>query len=405
MKKITILTIALILLTFLFKGCTEPYEIKSIDFESVLVVESTLTNELKTQEVKLSRTSTLENTNILTEQNATVIVVTNDGRQYGFSQDTEIGSYWSDEQFKVDEDVEYTLTITTNDGKKYTSKKVTLPQEVEIDKVYAEFYEEEGKKGAQVYVDSKDPTGKAKYFRYEYEETYEIVTLYSITLDAEIVNYNEETGEYDIILTEKEPEDVCYSSQYSTGIIQTATTDLAENEVFHFPVRFLDEDNSLIRDQYSILVKQYVQSIEAYTFYETITELGSVESLLSQGQPGYVTGNMTSVGNPEEKVLGFFEASPVTTKRTFFNYEDVGLEKPPYFYDFCQVYKLDYRDNTVLDEDGEKDRNERKFLREKLLFNNYQIVEEVFPIYYIVQGECSYCTLFSSNVKPDYWED
>jgi len=401
MKKITILTITLISLTLLFKGCTEPYEIETIDFESVLVVESTLTDELKTQEVKLSRTSTLENTDILTEQNATVAVVTNDGRQYGFSQDTETGSYLSNEEFKVDETVEYTLNITTSDGKKYTSAAVILPQSVEINKVYAEFYEEEGKKGAQVYVDSKDPTGKAKYFRYEYEETYKIVTLYSITLDAEIVNYDEETGEYDIILTEKEPEDVCYSSQYSTGIIQTATTDLTENEVFHFPVRFLDEDNSLIRDQYSILVKQYVQSLEAYTFYETIKELGSVESLLSQGQPGYVTGNMTSVENPEEKVLGFFETSPVTTKRTFFNYEDIGLEKPPYFYDFCQLYRLDYRDNTVLDED----RNERKFLREKLQFNNYQVVEGGFPLYYIVQGECSYCTLFSSNVKPDYWED
>jgi len=401
MKKITILTITLILLTLLFKGCTEPYEIETIDFESVLVVESTLTDELKTQEVKLSRTSTLENTNILTEQNATVTVVTNDGRQYGFSQDTETGSYRSNEQFKVDEAVEYNLTITTNDGKKYTSTNVTLPQVVGIDKVYAELYEKEGKKGAQVYVDSKDPTGKAKYFRYEYEETYEIVTPYSSSLDAEVVNYNEETEEYDIILTEREPEDMCYSSQYSTGIIQTATTDLTENEVFHFPIRFLDEDNSLIRDQYSILVKQYVQSIEAYTFYETISELGSVESLLSQGQPGYVTGNMTSVENPEEKVLGFFEASPVTTKRTFFNYEDIGLEKPPYFYSLCQIYRFDYRDNTVLD--GDYDQRRQLYL--KLNFNNYEVIEGAFPVYYIVQGECSYCTLFSSNVKPDYWED
>ena len=41
-------------------GCTEPFLIETIDFESVLVVEGTLTDELKRQEVKLSGTIGLE---------------------------------------------------------------------------------------------------------------------------------------------------------------------------------------------------------------------------------------------------------------------------------------------------------------------------------------------------------
>ena len=40
-------------------SCTEPYEIETVDFESVLVVESTITNEVRPQVVKLSKTSQL----------------------------------------------------------------------------------------------------------------------------------------------------------------------------------------------------------------------------------------------------------------------------------------------------------------------------------------------------------
>ncbi len=384
-------------------GCTEPYEIETINYEKVLVVESTITNEMKPQVVKLSRTSTLENPQILIENNATVTVSGNSGETYSFSQDSETGFYISNQAFSAQPNVTYTLEIKTQDGKNYKSSTVILPPTVEMDEVYAERIEDlsDDKDGVQVLVNTEDATGNAKYFRYEYEETYKITAPYPSPYTAEIINFDDEFYTFDIILTPREPEIICYSTETSTGINQTTTTEFNENRVFRFPVKYLSKNDAKLQTRYSILVNQYVQSVEAYTFYKIVKELGSVESLLSQGQPGYVAGNMVSETDPDEKVLGFFEASSMTSKRIYFNYEDFVLEKPPYFV-VCDVLVLDYLDNTVLDNDP----NERENLFTYLSYFNYQVLSlGQNTIYRIVQAECSVCTSFSSNVRPDFWED
>ena len=399
MKKILIL----FLLIVFQNSCTEPYEIETVGYENVLVVESTITDEVKPQIVKLSRTSSLENTDVLTENNATVTVMGTNGDDFSFSQDNETGFYVSDQPFSAQPNVSYTLKIVAQDGKNYSSSAVTLPPSVEMDEVFAEriVSPTDDKDGVQVLVNTEDPTGNSKYFRYEYEESYKIVAPYPSPYTAEIINFDDEFYTFEVILTPREPEIICYSTEYSTGIDQTATTELNENRVVRFPVKYLSKLDAKMQTRYSILVKQYVQSVEAYTFYKIVKELGSVGSLLSQGQPGYVAGNMVSEANPDEKVLGFFEASSMTSKRIYFNYEDFGLEKPPYFVD-CDVLVLDYRDNSTLDNDP----NDRESIFTYLSYFGYQVIQHgPWFQYTIAKPECSVCTSFSSNVRPDFWVD
>ena len=392
-----IIFFALCAFLLLSTACTEAFDIETIDYESVLVVESTITDEKKHQVVKLSRTTTLENSGVLLEDNAKVIVEDSDGNSFTFSQDFDSGNYVSDIEFQAFANTNYTLKINTQDGKNYNSTSVILPSTVEMDKVYAEPATANGEEGIHILVDTYDVTGNAKYFRYEFEETYKIVAPNPSRYVSEIVNHNPVNGTYDIILTQREPEIVCYASDISTGIIQTATNNLSEDKVFRFPVQFISKKNPVIQSRYSILVKQYVQSLESYTFYKTIKELGSVESLLSQGQPGYVAGNMKSGVDPDEKVLGYFEASSTTSKRIYFNYEDFGLEKPPYFVE-CEVFSLNY---ALFD-----DPDERSIIFNYLTYFNYQVLDlSQETIYAIVQPECSVCTSFASNIKPDFWVD
>lgn len=400
MKKIIFYTAFLSILLFQI-GCTEPYEIETVNFESVLVVESTITNEMKPQIVKLSKTTTLENTEILIVNDATVSVSSSIGNNFSFKWDSETGNYISQQPFSAQPNVSYTLNINTQDGKSYSSSAVTLPNSIGIDEVYAEpiVSPTENKDGVQVLVNTEDPTGNEKYFRYEYEETYKITAPNPSKYSAEIINYEPDDGSYEIVLTPRETEEICYSTEISTGITQTTTSELNENKVFRFPIRYLSKNDARIQTRYSILVKQYVQSVEAYTFYKIVKELGSVASLLSQGQPGYVAGNMVSEANPNEKVLGFFEASSMSSKRIYFNYEDFELKKPPYFID-CQVLQLDYNKNSPLNY------NEREALYGYITYDDYQVLslgQET--VYRVVQPECSVCTSFSSNIKPDFWED
>lgn len=51
------------MLTFIFNGCTETYPLLTNTYEEALVVEATITNELKNQEIKITKTSRLEDEN------------------------------------------------------------------------------------------------------------------------------------------------------------------------------------------------------------------------------------------------------------------------------------------------------------------------------------------------------
>lgn len=330
--------IASFLMIFGNFACTEPYEIESKTFERILVVEGTITDQPDHQIIKISRTTPLDNKAIAYESNAKVSVAGSDGSKFNFTQDVNTGFYVSDQAFAAEPGISYILNILTADGKHYLSSPAVLPPTVPINKLYAErIVDPPGNKdGVQVLVDTEDTSGKAKYFRYEYEETYKITAPYPSPYIAEIINFDPVAFTFEIALTPREPEQICYSTEISSGISQTSTTELGENKIFRFPVRYLSKLDARLQTRYSILVKQYVQSLEAYTFYKIIKEMGSIESLLSQGQPGYVMGNIENADDADEKVLGFFEVSTTTSKRIFFDYMDFGLPKPPYFYE-CEV--------------------------------------------------------------------
>lgn len=396
-------------------SCKEPFEIESITFENALVVEATITNEMKNQEINISRAFLLNQDGPAIENNAQVKVEDSQQNTYAFHQDT-TGKYISDTPFQAQENVTYKLFITTNDGIQYESQNVELTPISEITRLYAELEED----NVKVFVDSDNENSEVQFFRYEYEETFKIIVpKFEPTFNAEIINLVEDDFleillEYDITLVPKTQEqqqtEVCYSTIKSFGIRQTSTNELDDNVVFRYPVRIIDKGDSVLRERYSILVKQYVQNIESYTFYRIVNELGGVNSLLSENQPGFVVGNMLALDTEGEKVLGFFEVASVSSKRIYFDYRDFNLLKPLYHLD-CEYniesgnknhLRLDYR----ITGEAPGDFPERITLFRLLVENNYKYyAKEGEFIYFIVSPECGDCTSFSSNIIPDFWED
>ena len=386
-------------------SCREAFELQTENFESVLVVETTITNELKYQNIKLSRTYPLEeNSEPAIENDANVFITDNLNNTYNFFQSTD-GIYVSDIEFKAEPNRFYTLNIVTNDDTTFTSSTTTLTPISQIDNLYPEYIvNEAGEESIQVLVDSDNTSTGAKYFRYEYEETYKIVAPFHSDFDISFDNYTILNGiqTYDIIITPRAQEErICFSSRIQTDIIQYTTSILNENTISRFPVKILETNASEIRSRYSILVKQYSQDIEAFIFYRTLNDLGNIESILSQSQPGFVFGNIEST-NSNARVIGFFEVSAVDKKRVYFSSADFGLNDPPYFFE-CDVLDLNYLDAQTADVDGDPD--ERNLLYGLVDFRDYKLVFSSFPNYTIVNPECGDCTTFSSNIQPDFWED
>ncbi|WP_055445643.1 DUF4249 domain-containing protein [Lacinutrix mariniflava] len=413
--------IFILIFSFLALSCREEIELETDTFESVLVVEATVTNELKHHEIKISRTSVLEETEQIIENNADVIIVDNAGNSFNFSQNTE-GVYISDNLFEALPNVEYTLEINTTNGATYSSNQQTLTPISQIDNLYAEFVDDDVKgPGVQIFVDSENNNPNTQYFRYEFEETYKIKAPYDFPTGfyfTGFFDYNDQCDRcyYDINFFEKPieiEEEICYTTNLNTEIIQANTITLTENNILRLPVRFipLDESNniidtSILRDRYSIKVKQYVQNLEAYNYYKLIYNLSNTESVLSQTQSGFAEGNISAIGNNNISVVGFFEVASVAEERIFFNYQDVNIPYPNYIY-ACDKQDLDFNDTVNTQCDG--DLNERRQLYNLVSREQYQLVDLgnlLAPnVYTIAKEECVNCTTIGTNIQPDFWID
>ena len=327
MKPLAYLVFGLILL--LSFSCVEEIDFatNTETFESALVVEATITNEYKQQQVRLSRTYKFEEDGPNPETGAQVTLVAN-GQVYDFTGTNE-GIYYSNASFAAQPNTNYQLKITTSNGRKYSSTLMQLTQETQINNLYAEHITNDfGDDGIAIRVDSFDPTSNSHFYRYEYEETYKIIAPF-YNGSKLIVTGNVFPDCTVQVVGRDEDVRTCFKTDLSTNVILTSTQDLQEDLVEGFQVRFLNKNNFKISHRYSILVKQYVQQPEAFLYYSKLKDIAEQDSnLFSQLQPGFLNGNISSETNTEEKVVGYFEVASVSKQRIFFNYTDFYPNEP-----------------------------------------------------------------------------
>ena len=325
-KKIGVFICFSVLLV-LVSGCIETFEIEtSSSFESALVVEATITDEEKRQEIRLSRSYTLESETPILESNAQVRVVDDAQTTYIF-QETEPGLYSSEAPFAARTGVGYRLRITTSDGRQYATDAETVSAAAEITNLYAERTSNDfGEDGMAIYVNSQGNENSSKYFRYEYEETFKIIAPFYSPSDAVVVRQESPIFQYGLV--ERESRQACYGRRISNRIVLANTDAQETNALKKFRVKFIRGDDYAISHRYSMLVKQYSQSLSAYAYYQTLRDFSQAENPFSENQPGFLEGNVFSVNDPEEKVIGFFDVASVSTKRLFFNYKDFYPDEP-----------------------------------------------------------------------------
>ncbi|MBL0735828.1 DUF4249 domain-containing protein [Flavobacterium sp. GN10] len=408
MKKITYKISLFLILAFAISSCTEQYVFQNTDFESALVVEGTITNELKNQTIRLSQVYQLEESGPRFEKGASVFVLDDKGNEYQFTEKDTV--YESITPFKAEPGRKYQLKIKTREGKNYTSDEQILTTETKIDNLTATVENVGGERGVQINVNSFDPNNTSKYYRYEYTETYKIIAPMWDSREAIIVDIPADPGnpiegtppspasEVIVVRPRNKETKTCFSSKKSNEIILNNTNSLSEDRV-HFPVRFISNQNYIITNRYTIFVKQYVQSLAAYTYYKTLKELSSSGSVLSPKQPGFFYGNMRSVENPTEKVIGFFEVSAVSSERIFFNYADLFPNEPlpPYYETDCNI--RDFVD--CIGDPPCAGVQLRTVIRSRELVHFSSNLSS----YGLVKPACGDCTTFSSNIVPPFWID
>ena len=315
----------------LFGDCRKPYEPPAVSApNSYLVVEGVINAGPDSTFIKLSRTVKVSNkvgTNL--ETGAALTVEGDQNVSYPLTEISK-GNYGS-HGLNLDNSHKYRLRIKTADNKQYLSDYVEVLNSPPIDSISYDIRGALTQPGVNIYVSTHDPSNKVVYYRWDYQETWIINSYFP--------SYFKSNG--DTVLGRNQLTDNitdCWQSDTSSTIVLGSSAKLKQNVIANQPIISIPSYSEKVGDKYSILVRQYALSVNAYNFYVNIKknteQLGSIFDAL----PSDIQGNIHSVSNPAEPVIGYISIGSTTSKRIFISNSNLPRwEKDTSYYTGCRL--------------------------------------------------------------------
>lgn len=385
-----------IVFLLLLVGCVQPFDFEARRYEQLLVVDGLLTDEMTRHSVKLGYTRPVNGDTLIPVQGAQVSVF-NDAITYLYAEDS-AGNYQSIEPYQGVVGESYQLRIETETGVIYESRPSVLTTALPIDDItfqYAELPSEElerNEPGIQFFLDANPGSSDQEFFRFEWSETALIRVPYPSNW-----RFEEPCGpDFCAWFLREERVSICYETETSSGLTLGNTSFNANNRLAEVPVRFVSLETDKLRNRYSLEASMYVIDQEAYQYYSRLKEVNESGGSLFDNQQGAVIGNMLSISNPDEPVLGYFEVSGVSRRREFFHPLDYGpLYSTPPFRFACRGEGIVI--TTTPDSIG-------YYLS---IRPGYQIIDvsNLPPEATLGPRSCTDCSWYAPNVKPDFWID
>jgi len=301
----------------MLNSCISSYE-SEIDNEPDLIsIEGSLIKGESEQTVLVSKTSSIlyPRFNAVVGCNVTLLDELDNAYSY---HETTMGNYTLD---IPDEELvtgrNYMIRVITSEGEVYESDFEMLKPGIEVDSLY--YAIEDGVdaitgypySGVQFYLDVKAPENESRYFRWTLEETFEYTSFGPISYYY-----------MDITLTPVYPPDEwavyqCWKGGPVTGLFQTSTMNLMENEKKKIPLNYVSNQTERLRIKYSLLVNQFSLSENAYNYFEENRIATEESDGLYTRQPRQPISNFQNINDQSERVLGFFWVSTKTSRRIF----------------------------------------------------------------------------------------
>lgn len=366
----------IVLLVMLFFSCRKPYSPQVTTVNSnILVVDGMINAGTDSTIIKLSRTQPIgDKTKNKPEIGAVVTVESNSNDKYVLLEKTQ-GRYVSP-GLNLVKSKKYRLSIKTAKGVNYLSDYVEVKITPPMDSLNYQATEA----GVQLYVNTHDDTNNSRYYKWDYNETWEIYAAFSSSL----IWQNGRIRPRDMINNNITK---CWNNDNDHPISLASTAKLEKDLIFNKPITFIKSDSERISSKYSILVRQYALTKEAYEFWENLKK--NTESLGSifDPQPSQISGNIYNVANSNEPVIGYISAGTYSEKRLFISRRELPTWRyiPPFN---CFVpdtiraadYQaaFEYGANTPLEEYG-----------------TGAVLSS--------PRSCADCTIRGSNKKPDFW--
>jgi len=389
-------------------ACRKPYQPPAITAaNNFLVVEGNINGGTDSTFIKLSRTVNIDNKSVHNpESGALVNIQSNQNVSFPL---TEIKSgIYACAGIMLDQNLKYRLSIKIVNGESYLSDFVPVLNSPPIDSIT---FDTNGSQitgpGINLYVNSHDPLNKIKYYRWDYQETW--------VFHANFHSYFYSNGDT-VLARNLNTQNItnCWGSDTSSTIVLGSSAKLTSSVILKNPITSVISSSEKLGSEYSILVRQYALTVDAYAFYSNLKKNTEQLGSIFDAQPTFLTGNIHCVTNPSEPVIGYISAGNLTTKRIFINnrqlptwetipfYTDCKLEfdwdaKPPMpccFYNFGGINQIDAYINYNIGH------NPAPFIPIDALGQPGKP-----PVGYTAGTQaCVDCTLRGTNKRPAFWQ-
>lgn len=276
----------------------------------------------------------------------------------------------------------YRLNIQTTDGMEYLSEFVTGKITPSIDSI-GWGQRNDSTKNVDIHVSSTDPLNNTKYYRWDFTETWQYRAPY-------ITNYGVQNG---LIFLRDSSNQIynCWKTANSTQIATASSIALSKDVISRARIHTILKDNERLGIRYTINVRQYALSAEAFTYWQILQRNTQQLGTVFDPQPSQLKGNYFNKTNPAEIVIGFLSASSITERRLFI--------------DNKELREWNHIPNNITC-------NTVSTYQNPIDYRIYNYPDSTYGPYYFVTGgivllkyDCLDCTRKGgTNIKPAFWQ-
>lgn len=312
------------LLLLLPMACIDPYQVKVPEGQQLLTVEGLIHTGPGPHAITLTRSDTYGSVFeglIRPVTGATVIIRDNEGKITFLSESQEArGSYFTPMGFRAVIGKSYSLQIQTAEGKVYSSLPELIESVPEIENISIKTVtvpvegETTPRSGVQLISEINDPADQNNFYVWRLSPVVHV-------LDARpdlFVDRETRTPA---------PKECCFTC-YRTEVTGNQSLFIAMDDSFNglttrIPAGFIEDNGLRFVDKLRVDLKQYAVSQEAYRFLRLVKQQAEISGSIFDPPPATIRGNMISLEDPDEVVLGYFMAGGESSKRIYIDKADL----------------------------------------------------------------------------------
>lgn len=314
-------------------ACVEPYQVEVPEGAQLLTVEGIISSGPGPHAITITRSATygsIFEALIRPVSLATVVVRDNEGNVTFLTEGMDAkGTYFTPANFSAQVGKSYTLQIQTVEGKVYTStsERVAAVPAIQSINIRTVTVPTEGsdvpKSGIQLLVELKDPADENNFYYWRNGPAVYILETRPdlFTPRPSPANPNRTPQPKDCCVQ-------CFRYEISNNRSLFVVNDDAFNGLStRIPASFIVDDGIRFVNKFRMDLKQYSISQGAYRFLRLVKQQAEISGSIFDPPPANLRGNMISLDNPDEVVLGYFMAAGETSRRIYVDKNDLNFKQ------------------------------------------------------------------------------